>query len=105
MTLMVRVNRTDLENDLIQYYLTETKSNLSFEECFNLCMESEETSANPSLSAKSITNYRAENKRFLTGHDFCKKVMVEITDFDLQNLLSDIIEKKEKISRYFIKRT
>lgn len=77
---LVRVNKADLENDLIQYYLSETKGNLTFEECFNLWMESEEASANSGISPKSITNYRAEYKRFLEGHSFCSLMMADIKD-------------------------
>ena len=96
---LVRVNKADLENDLIQYYLSETKGNLTFEECFNLWMESEEASANPGISPKSITNYRAEYKRFLEGHSFCSLMMADIKDSDLHNLLFDIVERPDKISR------
>lgn len=98
-TRVVRKNYADMEKYLVAYYTDKTQCNVTFDECIMLWLRYEETSPNPAISHKTITNYFAEYKRFLQGQKFSKLKMVNITAEDVQNALNAIVNQEQKIDR------
>lgn len=96
---LVRANRADLEDDIVKYYLGLQQNNITFADCLTQWLQSEDHAANPSLAHKSITNYQAEYQRYIAGHDFCNLKIADITNRDVQTLLTDIINSAGKVDR------
>lgn len=97
--LIVRVNKKDVEDIVIQYYMDSTFYTTTFAECFKLWMDSQENSVNPSLSPKSLTNYRAEFKRFVQDYPFANYEIVNITEKDVRKYFKELMNRTDKISR------
>ena len=94
---IVRVNKNDLVNDLLSYYLDTTPA-ITFRECFNAYLMDIENSENPAIKQKTVNNYRNEFKRFLTDKSICDKKIAEITAIDIRKTFDAIISK-EKLTR------
>ncbi len=97
--LIVRVNKKDVEDIVIQYYMDSTHYTTTFAECFKLWMVFQENSLNPSLSPKSLTNYRAEFKRFVQDYPFANYEIVNITEKDVRKYFKELMNRTDKISR------
>ena len=97
--LIVRVNKKDVEDIVIQYYMDSTHYTTTFAECFKLWMDSQENSLNPSLSPKTLTNYRAEFKRFIQDFPITNFEVVNITEKDVRNYFKALMERPDKITR------
>ena len=98
-TRLVRVNRSDLEDAIVQYYLGLLNNRITFDTCLTQWLQSEDHAINPSLSHKSITNYMAEYQRFLQGNSFCDLKITDITEQDIRHILTDIINRPDGITR------
>ena len=94
---LVRVNKEDLINDLLLYYL-DTTPTLTFEECFEAYLDSVENSENPPIKPKTVNTYRGEYNRFLAGKPVCNQKIALITANDIRKTLDAVINTKDKIT-------
>lgn len=94
--MVVRKERGDLENAIIEYYITNYRLLASFSEVFHDWTKYMVT--NKTHAMKTVNEYTNEYKRFLQPRDFVTLPMSQITEQDLVHLLTDIIYKGETIT-------
>lgn len=93
--LLVRKERTDLENAIIEFYLSDKKLTSSVDDVFkDWCQyESERTEH----AMKTINEYTNDYKRFLGKTEFVSRPIHDITEQDIVRLMKAIVYDGEKV--------
>lgn len=93
--LLVRKERRDLENAIVEFYLSDRKLSSTVDEVFrDWCQyESERTEH----SMKTINEYTNDYNRFLGKTDFSSRPIHDITEQDIVHLMKTIVYGDEKI--------
>lgn len=93
--LIVRKERGDLENAIIEFYLANSKLTATVDDVFQewLQYELERTD----YSMKTINEYEGEYKRFIAGTEFASIPIHSVTEMDIIRLLKTIVTADEKI--------
>lgn len=95
---LVRLNeRGDLENAIIEFYLTEEKLTATVNDVFQEWLQYETTHTEHDM--KTINEYEGEYKRFLAGTEFASTAIHSVTNMDIIRLLKSIVTGGEKIHR------
>ncbi|MBD5509490.1 MAG: site-specific integrase [Lachnospiraceae bacterium] len=95
--LVVRKERWDLENAIVEYYLTNEKLTATVDDVFQEWLQYESTHTEHSM--KTINEYEGEYKRFLAGTEFASTTIRSVTEMDIVRLLRSIVTGGEKIQR------
>lgn len=95
--MLVRKERGDLENAIIEYYLTNEKLIATVDDVFQEWLQYESTHTEHSM--KTINEYESEYKRFLAGTEFASTTIHSVTEMDIVRLLRSIVTEGEKIPR------
>ena len=93
--LIVRKERGDLENAIIEFYLSEKKLTATVDDVFNEWCQYE--SEHNNLSMKTINEYANDYKRFMVKTDFVSLPIHTVTERDIIRLLKSIVQGNEKI--------
>lgn len=93
--MLVRKERGDLENAIIEYYLTNEKLTATVNDVFQAWLQYESTHTEHSM--KTINEYEGEYKRFLAGTHFATIPIHSVTEMDIVRLLRSIVTGGEKI--------
>ena len=93
--LIVRKERGDLENAIIEFYLSEKKLTATVDDVFNEWCQYE--SKHNNLSMKTINEYSNDYKRFMVKTDFVSLPIHTVTERDIIRLLKSIVHGNEKI--------
>jgi len=93
--LIVRKEKEDLENAIVEYYLTREQRSVSVAEVFNQWQKYEE--ANQHHSQKTINEYGNEFIRFFQNDAFSACPIQEITEKDVTLFLKRVVYGSEKI--------
>lgn len=93
--MLVRKERRDLENAIIEFYLADERLTATVDDVFQnwIQYESERTDH----TAKTINEYENEYKKYLAGTDFASLPIHTITEMDIVRLLRMIVTEGEKI--------
>ncbi|MDE5597415.1 MAG: tyrosine-type recombinase/integrase, partial [Lachnospiraceae bacterium] len=89
--------REDLENAIIEFYLTEEKLTATVNDVFQEWLQYETTHTEHDM--KTINEYEGEYKRFLAGTEFASTPIHSVTEMDIVRLLKAIVTGGEKIHR------
>lgn len=93
--LIVRKERGDLENAIIEFYLSEKKLTATVDDVFNEWCQYE--SKHNNLSMKTINEYANDYKRFMVKTDFVSLPIHTVTERNIIRLLKSIVQGNEKI--------
>ena len=94
-TMVVRKERSNLENAIVEYYLLEESLSATFEEAFiSFCNYMEETE---SLEPKSIDEYQNEYNLMIKNSTFSQLHMNTISEADLIRFLKSLAYRKDKL--------
>ncbi|MCM1267485.1 MAG: tyrosine-type recombinase/integrase [Bacteroidales bacterium] len=93
--LIVRKERRDLEDAIVEYYLSNEKLTATVDDVFNdwLQYEYEHDEHKP----KTINEYEYEYRRFISGTVFASTPIHSVTEMDVTRLLKGIVTEGEKI--------
>ena len=87
--LIMRKERSDLENAIVEYYLTKDSVSATFEDVFeDWCERAIEIYG---IAMKTINEYRYDYNRMVKGSDFSKMLICTITEMDLVHFLKDVV--------------
>lgn len=95
--LIVRKERGDLENAIVEYYLNDAKLTATVDDVFNDWLHYEYEHNEHSL--KTINEYEGEYRRFIVGRKFASIPIHSVTEMDIVRLLRSIVTGGEKIQR------
>lgn len=93
--LIVRKEREDLENAIIEFYLTNEKLAVTVDDVFQNWSQYE--SSHTFHSMKTINEYSYEYNRFIKETDFASCPIHDVTEKDITRLLTSIVHQDEKI--------
>lgn len=93
--LIVRKERGDLENAIVEYYLIDAKLTATVDDVFNDWLHYEYEHDEHSL--KTINEYEGEYRRFIAGRKFASIPIHSVTEMDIVRLLRSIVTGGEKI--------
>lgn len=93
--LVVRKERGDLENAIVEYYLGDEKLTATVDDVFNAWLQYEYE--HDEHSVKTINEYESEYKRFIAGTVFASTPIHSVTEMDIVRLLKEIVTTGEKI--------
>lgn len=95
--LLVRKERRDLENAIVEFYLTDEKLTATVNDVFQNWIQYELERTEHTV--KTINEYENEYKKYLAGTDFASLPINAITEMDIVRLLRTIVTDGEKIPR------
>ena len=93
--MLVRKERRDLENAIIEFYLSNEKLTATVDDVFKSWIQYEWD--HTELTPKTINEYENEYKKYLAGTDFASIPIHTITEMDIVRLLRTIVTEGEKI--------
>jgi integrase len=93
---VMRKNREDLENAIVEYYLKKSSAQPSFSDVFQNWTEFAEE--HNTVKMKTINEYTNDYNRFLKNNTFASIPMNEISEKNIVKLLSSLVYSKEKIT-------
>lgn len=93
--MLVRKERRDLENAIIEFYLADERLTATVDDVFQNWIQYE--SEHTDHTAKTINEYEHEYKKYLAGTDFASIPIHTITEMDIVRLLRTIVTEGEKI--------
>lgn len=93
--LLVRKERSDLENAIIEFYLSDKKLTTIVDEVFKNWCEYE--SARTEHTMKTINEYSNDYKRFLAKTDFVSRPIHDVREQDIVRLMKAIVYDGEKV--------
>lgn len=93
--MVAKKNRSDLENAIVEYYLTKERLSATFEETFiSFCKHMKDTGC---LEQKTIDEYRNEYNLMIKNSTFSQLHMNTITETDLIRFLKGLANRKDKL--------
>lgn len=87
--LIVRKERGDLENAIVEFYLTNQKLNASVDDVFQNWRQYEESRTEH--TQKTINEYTHDYNRFLANRDFVNIPICDVTQRDIVKLMNAIV--------------
>lgn len=93
--LIMRKERSDLENAIIEFYLADEKLTATVNDVFQDWCQYE--SEHDNYSMKTINEYTNDYRRFLAQTDFASYPIHNVTERDIVRLLRAIVHDGEKI--------
>lgn len=93
--LIVRKERRDLENAIVEFYLTYNKMNASVDDVFQNWRQYEE--GRTEHTQKTINEYTHDYNRFLANRDFVNIPICDVTESDIVKLMKSIVCDGEPI--------
>ena len=93
--LLVRKERSDLENAIIEFYLSDKKLTTTVDEVFKDWCEYE--SARTEHTMKTINEYNNDYKRFLAKTDFVSRPIHDVREQDIVRVMKSIVYDGEKV--------
>jgi len=94
--LIVRKNKEDLYNAIIEFYITEDKSFTSFSDIFTMWLKHMEEMKTHSLSTKN--RYQNDYDKYIMLNHFVTLPIASITEQELLRFLKSIVATNENLT-------
>ena len=94
--LIVRKNKEDLYNAIIEFYITEEKAFANFSEVFSMWLKHMEESKTHSISTKN--RYQNDYDRYLESNNFVTVPIASITEQELVRFLRSVVSENKSLT-------